>query len=57
MTFLLIVGALLGLGVAVIAFILNSSTPMQTGPIPTLGGFAVFVVCVVVAIARHIVWR
>ena len=38
--FLFIVGSVVcGLG-----FMLNSSTPMQVGPVPVLGGFAVAVI-------------
>lgn len=55
--FVLIIFMALSAGVAIVAAVLNSRTPMQLGPIPVLGGAAIFVVCVLALIARHVVWK
>lgn len=57
MTILLIGLAVVFAAISAVSFIFNSSTPMQLGPVPVLGGAALCVVCLVAAIARHLVWR
>jgi hypothetical protein len=56
-TLLLVLGALLGPGVAAVTFVLNSSTSIQLGPVPFFGGAILFIVCLIAAIARHVVWH
>ena len=56
-SFLLALGAFIGLAGAVVTFIFNSQTPMQLGPVPFFGGAGLFVICTVALIARHVVWR
>ena len=51
-TFILLVGFIIGMVVAVITFVLNSSSPLQLGPIPFFGGAALAAVCLIGLIAR-----
>ena len=51
-TFILLVGFLIGVVVAVLTFVFNSSTPLQLGPVPFFGGSLLAFVCFVGLIAR-----
>ena len=56
-TFFLCLGAFLGAVLAGAAFYSNDQTPLQLGPIPFFGGLFLFIVCLLSAIARHLVWQ
>ena len=51
-TFILLIGLIIGMVVAVITFVLNSSTPLQLGPVPFFGGAGLAAVCIIGLIAR-----
>lgn len=52
MNWILGAGTLLGVVISIIGFVFNSSTPMQVGPIPVIGGGVVALICLVALIAR-----
>lgn len=56
-SFLLALGALVGVVIAVLTFVFNSQTPLQLGPVPFFGGAGLFLICTIALIARHLVWR
>ena len=51
-TFAWFVAMILGAAGAFVVFVLNGSTPIQLGPIPFFGCAALFVVSLIVVIAR-----
>ena len=49
--------AALSVAVCGVSIVLNLNTPLQTGPLPVVGGSALAVVLCLWVIARHLVWR
>lgn len=49
---LLFAAFVLGIIVAVVAFVFNSYTPLQLGPVPFFGGVGLALVCLIMILAR-----
>lgn len=54
---MLFILALIFAAVSAGSAIFNANTPVQLGPVPVLGGAALFVIFLVWAVARHLVWK
>ena len=51
-TFILLVGFVIGLSVAGVTFVFNSSTPIQLGPVPFFGGAGLAAFCLIALIGK-----